>query len=492
MQKNTYATSYILAGVGGIFLFFFFEDLILSLLCILLWVCIFLIFFFFIGKKSILLLVFGTLLSLVIGTLYSYSSFRTIESYLWSISPYVWLYNDYEGTVQSVSKRNEFYDIYVLKLLSVHEKDIDVPIQHLLHVPKNFQLHVGQHVRYSGKMYLFEDFEGFSYKNYMLSQGFYFSTRTSYIETVTENSSPLAYRIFIIREQLIEKLFHIFPSDEALFLWWILFWARESLPEDLQEDFNNSGLTHFIAVSGFNITLCIIFVTFLFWFLPQWGRIIAVITTIVAFSFFVGLGAPVVRASIMGILGYIFLQYGNTPRHITLLAFTALCMWLWSPLSLKYDVSLHLSFLAVIGIIYTQEYFKKIFFWVPEIFAIREASVLTMAALSFALPIMMFQFGQVSLLAPFANIAVTWTIPLAMLLGSITLLFSSFSPWLWEILWFFTWMLLHYDILIVRFFWNLDFALWKIDLGPYALYFQTLYFIFGIYIISITHLHTKK
>jgi len=54
--------------------------------------------------------------------------------------------------------------------------------------------------------------------------------------------------------------------------------------------------------------------------------------------------------------------------------------------------------------------------------------VLTLAALSFALPIMIFQFGQVSLLAPFANIAVTWTIPLAMLGGAITLIIDIVSP----------------------------------------------------------------
>jgi len=91
-------------------------------------------------------------------------------------------------------------------------------------------------------------------------------------------------------------------------------------------------------------------------------------------------------------------------------------MTLLSPLTLLYDVSLHLSFLAVIGIIYTQEFWTKIFSFLPSFFAIREAFVLTLSALVFALPIMIFQFGQVSLFAPFANIAVTWTIPIAMLL----------------------------------------------------------------------------
>jgi len=38
-----------------------------------------------------------------------------------------------------------------------------------------------------------------------------------------------------------------------------------------------------------------------------------------------------------------------------------------------------------------------------------------MASLTFTLPIIVFNFGQISLLAPIANMLVTWTIPLAML-----------------------------------------------------------------------------
>jgi predicted membrane metal-binding protein len=41
---------------------------------------------------------------------------------------------------------------------------------------------------------------------------------------------------------------------------------------------------------------------------------------------------------------------------------------------------------------------------------------MTLSALSFSLPVMIFDFGQLSIMAVFANLSVTWTIPLAMLL----------------------------------------------------------------------------
>ncbi|USN59485.1 MAG: ComEC/Rec2 family competence protein [Candidatus Peribacteria bacterium] len=39
----------------------------------------------------------------------------------------------------------------------------------------------------------------------------------------------------------------------------MLIGAREELSETIKNNFNRSGLTHFIAVSGFNITIIVVF-----------------------------------------------------------------------------------------------------------------------------------------------------------------------------------------------------------------------------------------
>jgi predicted membrane metal-binding protein len=99
-----------------------------------------------------------------------------------------------------------------------------------------------------------------------------------------------------------------------------------------------------------------------------------------------------------------------------------------SPLSLNYDISLHLSFFAVLGIVYIQKPLEKIFNFLPNILEIKTAFTLTLSALSFTLPIMILNFGQMSILAPFSNIAVTWTIPLAMLLGFTSIIVHIVYP----------------------------------------------------------------
>ncbi|MBT6779172.1 hypothetical protein HOA93_05460 [bacterium] len=64
----------------------------------------------------------------------------------------------------------------------------------------------------------------------------------------------------------------------------------------------------------------------------------------------------------------------------------------------------------------------------PEFLEIQTAFTLTLSSLSFTLPIMIFNFGQVSILAPFANIAVAWTIALAMTFGFISIIVYFVHP----------------------------------------------------------------
>lgn len=474
---------FISLGVEDIFLFLFLTILLSLILLILIlrsysitpfvWAIVFLCFFswWFLGQLKL-------------------SETKQKENLLF---PYSWVFQTYEGEVLSVQNRKEFYDTYVIKLKRIGNVSLDTKnIFHLLRVPKNFSLVPTQTISYQGKLYLLEDFWNFSYRRFMQSKNIYFSTTTLKTDILSEGQKWVKKYFFEKREDLLQKITSLFPSSEAIFLGGILFWARENLPDNLRTYFNNSWLTHFIAVSGFNITICILFITTLTSFFPKYIRIFFVISFIAAYSVFVGLWAPVVRAAIMWLLWYLFLESGNATRHISLLVFTALVMTIISPLSLLYDVSMHLSFLAVIGILYTQAFFKKIFFFVPEFFALREALVLTFAAFSFTFPVMLFQFGQISLLAPLANMAVTWTIPLAMLFGTITVIISFLFPILSYFFAYLTWVFLQFDIFMVEFFWTREWALFRIDTSVYWDILQILFLLVLSYIVILAHIRQKK
>ncbi len=489
IKNNTYFTLVLWAILSWIACFYFTKDAILSAFIVGNFTVACLIFLNYYRQYlvHILFVLFGIVLWIWIAH-YDYISVQERNDI---VDRYENMYVSQTWKVIELYRRSDYYDEYVLKTLSINDTDIDREILSLLRIPKNFDLVPGQLISYAWKIYPLENFDGFSYKSFMQSKDIFYSSSTNIFDTL-EIDTSYRYNLYISRQKLLSIIDNKYPQTEAIFLWGILFWARENIPSDLKEDFNNSGLTHFIAVSGFNITLCIIFISFLFSFFPPIVRSIGVIISIVAFTYFVWLWAPVVRAAIMWIIWYIVLQSGANVRNITLLLFTACIMTIFSPMVLIYDVSFHLSFLAVIWIIYTQDFFKKIFDFLPSIFAIKEAFILTICALSFSLPIMIFQFGQLSLLSPLANIAVTWTIPLAMLWWALSLLAEYISPLLSDGIWFITWILLHYDILMVRFFWNLDFALIRFDFWAYKNYLQILYFIILTYAVSLYHLKQKK
>lgn len=489
-MKNTYLHIFLLASLGGIFLnnilqapiFSFFIALFGCVLLCNIWL--------YIRQYR------HTIIPFIIGvSLWIFISSWTLNSTQENISfltEKTFSSQNIEIVIEDVYKKSEDGVDYVWRVTALDDIALeDQNIRTLVRIPSNFVLVIWDKIRYTSKIYMIENFDRFEYQNFMLSKNIYFRSYGSTFIRLWEWYVPEIFIIFFhFREYLLSILSELYPKEEKIFLGWILLWAREDIPDDLKTAFNNSGLTHFIAVSGFNITLLVIFFWYIFRYFPVWLRTISIIVSIILFTILVGFSAPVIRAAIMGILWYLVLASGRTPKSLTIVLITAFFMVLISPLTLNYDVSFHLSFLAVIWIIYTQWFFKKVFGFLPEFFAIREAFVLTLAALSFTLPIMVFNFWQVSLFAPFANIAVTWTIPIAMFFGFLSLIgYIIYAPSGYFI-WYIDWVFLKYDIMMVYFFWGLDFAILELDFGLYSLYIEVVYFL--VLTFFIIYFQTKE
>lgn len=383
-------------------------------------------------------------------------------------------------------KIKDYNNEYIARLIKVNNVilDSEKKILWLVKIAKNYDIKKGDIIESKAKIEKIRNFNEFDYKHFLLSKGIYFKSYLPFIENVWNNKRNIILeQIDILREESLKIIYEIYPKNEAIFLAWILLWARESLPQDLKDNFNNSGLTHFIAVSGFNITILVLFFSFIFKFLPVVLRTILITVVIILFTFLVWDTAPVIRASLMWLIAYYVLVSWRKWSVFTILMFTAFIMALFSPLILNYDVSFSLSFLAVFWIVYTQEFWKKVFKFMPETLAIKEAFMLTMAALTFTLPIMLFNFGQVSILAPFANVAITWTIPIAMLLWFISIIAYVINPVFGYIIWYLDWVFLKWDMLVVNFFWTKEFSVLKYDFGDSATYIQIIYFIVLIFLV---------
>ncbi|MEI8229794.1 MAG: ComEC/Rec2 family competence protein [Candidatus Peregrinibacteria bacterium] len=260
---------------------------------------------------------------------------------------------------------------------------------------------------------------------YLRSQGFVAVMAASGIQKLSSgNGSSVIAALVRIKTWFESRLNTLLPEPESSLAAGLLTGSRRGLPRNLTDDFRTVGLTHIVAISGTNITIILTLVMSMLFWLPLRLRILPASIGIILFTLFVGASASVVRAAIMGILGLIAISIGRqTEARLTIL-WTAVAMLIWNPLQLWGDAGFALSFASVTGLCELSPIIKPYLERVPESFSIRESLTATIAAQFAAVPISLLLFGNLSLIAPLANILVAPAIPLAMLFGALCVAMS--------------------------------------------------------------------
>lgn len=267
----------------------------------------------------------------------------------------------------------------------------------------------------------------FSYKNYLSVKGIEYLMYYPEINKF-ENSSKNIFSDFIIksRQKIIDVIENISSEPYSSFISALLIGARKGIPENITEDFKKIGLTHILAVSGYNITLVIAFVFALLGNLRRRMRIVFALIFIFFFVFLAGASPSVVRASIMGAIGLAALAAGRKNFPEIALAVSFFLITLWNPKSLIFDAGFQLSFLSTGGMIYLMPVVARFFEKVPNLIFIRDIFLATICAQFFTLPILLGSFGRISLIAPIANIFILPLIPIIMLFSFIAILAGAF------------------------------------------------------------------
>jgi competence protein ComEC len=263
------------------------------------------------------------------------------------------------------------------------------------------------------------------------------------------------------------QLAAVFNEPYNGFMSGLLLGNRSEISPDLMQNFNTVGLTHIIAISGYNITLVISIVCGLFSFLSRKKRVVFSIIFVACFVILVGSSASVVRAAVMGIIGLVAVYFGRVYVASVSLIASAFFMNLWNPRLLVYDVGFELSVLATAGLVYvsafvSEHFVNKYFRFLPEYAGIRESFSMTISAQIFVLPLILLYFGRLSLVSPIANLIVLPFIPWIMLFGFLGGLFNFFSGWLGDFFGFTAYVLMKFIIFVIGLFASLPFAELKI------------------------------
>jgi len=305
-----------------------------------------------------------------------------------------------------------------------------------------------------------EPVEDFAYDKYLARYSVFSICSGAKIEKIGIDGGNALFRgILWLKEAVAGRINTLWHEPYASFMAGLLYGYRGGLGQ-LNELFSRTGVTHIVAISGYNITLiATLLITFCISLaIPRKKAFWIVVFGIIVFLIFAGLSASVVRAGIMGILVLIAKQMGRTSRIGNVLMFTAVIMTLQNPFVLIYDAGFQLSFLSTVGLVYLSPKIETWFSCVPKVLGLQESIVATLSATIITLPLILFQFGRLSLVSLPVNMIILWIIPFIMMIGFFAVVVSMLFLPLAHILSWIAWGGMMYIVNIVRWFATLSFA----------------------------------
>lgn len=232
----------------------------------------------------------------------------------------------------------------------------------------------------------------------------------------------------------------------------LILGIKRNIPDSLMNSFQTVGLTHIIALSGYNISvILVIFTSFLVVYLGRKKIFFYGIFFIIFFVFITGASQSIVRAAIVSILLLFARTIGRKADQANLILFSAFIMVLFNPYVITKDIGFQLSFSAFAGLVYLSEPIKSFLEKRKIPGFISNPLSETLSAQLAVLPLIFFYFRQVSLIAPISNILVLWTIPLAMFLSFVSGFVGLFSVTIGRYVAFLAWPCLEYIIKITEF-----------------------------------------
>jgi len=215
------------------------------------------------------------------------------------------------------------------------------------------------------------------------------------VEKVGYHGKIFTKYIYLVRDEFEDSLNRSLSEPYASFAAGLVLGSKRNIPTSLMSDLNRTGTTHIIAVSGYNVTIIIIWIgLFLGIFsrkLKFWGSIVAILI----FVIMTGAPASVIRAGILAGLVALGHFEGRRINMLIILLLTASLMLLASPYALKHDLSFQLSFLAFAGLVYIGPIISKlkIIKLLPE--ALTNTFSETLGAQIMVLPILIHAFYNV-------------------------------------------------------------------------------------------------
>lgn len=317
-------------------------------------------------------------------------------------------------------------------------------------------------VRVIGTLNQPENVDGFNYTQYLAKDAIYFTMPFAEVELVTAGDGFIR-GLFSVKRTFEKNINTVLAFPHAPYVNGILLGNDGDIPKDLKEAFVITGTSHVLALSGYNITILIAFVVLM---LSMFGasRLVAVwvsVTFVFLFVLATGASPSTVRAGVMGVALLLAQQFGRQGRVLNVLVFAAFIMISFNPKILVFDIGFQLSFLAVLGLAYIYPFLWEKFQRIPERFKLKESLITTVSAQVAVLPLLLYNFHSVSLVAPIVNMLILPIIPFAMLFGFLVGMVGFVSHGLASVFAWPLWVLVEFQLSVVKYVAGFSYAVFS-------------------------------
>jgi len=261
------------------------------------------------------------------------------------------------------------------------------------------------------------------YGEYLARIGVTATLRSRDLEIVGEAEGPVR-AIESLRRATGSALAAALPEPEAGLAAGILIGLRDRVDREVAADFTTAGVSHVVAISGWNIAIVAASIGALAGGLARRRRTALILLAIACYVAFAGASPSVVRAGAMATVVLLARESGRQGRAASALCWAVVLLLAVDPALLR-DAGFQLSAVATGGLIAWASPLDarlrriggdRLPGWLVECLAV------SLAAQAATLPIVLASFGRLSLVAPIVNLGVVPLVVPAMAGGAIALL----------------------------------------------------------------------
>jgi competence protein ComEC len=339
-----------------------------------------------------------------------------------------------QGIVSADPKWTEEGQQIILKTEAARREDIAAPIDGLLlvNLPPYPTYHYGQRLIVRGIIREPPPARrpnAFNYRSYLARKRIFAMMQEPAAVTAQPGNAgnPALVALLAFRTHCHSLMLRALPEPEASVAGGMLLGLKATIPDRIYTTFSANGITHVLVISGWHLSLVASVITGVatrlrfsrgqtFWFS---------LVAIWIYALFVGATGTVLRAALMASLTVLATATERKTEPWTLLMAAALGLTLWNP-HILWDLGFQLSMLATASIF---AFLTPIQAWLEDWPPLRwwasgwitDPLSVTLAAQTLALPLILYHFGNLSLVSPLSNVLLVPAVPYVMMLCAIAL-----------------------------------------------------------------------